>query len=63
MKDICVWCQKEITNNPSYTFVITSRQLFGLLTRRQSFTFHNRGEVIAWLLHGQKTRKPDEESS
>jgi hypothetical protein len=62
MKEICSWCQKEVTNNPFFAVTVYSRRFLGLLRHGKIFYFHNRGEVMLWLQHGQRTRSPVEAS-
>jgi hypothetical protein len=45
MKEICGWCQKEITSNPIFAFV-TIRKRLVVLRKATWFYFHNRGEMM-----------------
>lgn len=59
---LCAFHQTEVQGNPSYELVRKTKK-FLFIGSRQSFHFHNKKCIKAWIEHGESVKSQDPEAS
>jgi hypothetical protein len=61
---MCTWCHKPILETPSYEFsrVTKGRRLIFLpKTIYQSFPFHTKSEIVAWINRAKQVGRSNDQ--